>query len=422
MAKPINAIVQQGTVTGVMDCGVCRFSAIPFAQAPIGALRFCPPQPAAWGGTLNATERGPVAPQLPSRLRRAMGDFTAIQSEDCLHLTVWTPGVDQRRRPVLVWLHGGAWQSGGGDQDWYSGAQLALRGDMVVVAPNYRLAALGWLAVTGETANVGLLDQESALDWVHANIESFGGDPERITVMGQSAGAMSIACLLMRKPRFQQAIMQSAPLGRGFRSAKNANEIASIILQAAGADSLDAARHLSVEALLKAQQAPQVVDWLSAESTQRSLFAPVADGIVLPDAPDEILLKAAARADVIVGCNRDEMAAFPDMGIDERSHALGEKIYCSPSRQWAASAAAQGRKAWSYRFDFRPTDSFGACHCIELPFVFGTQAAFADAPMMRGIQQQDMTRLSANMQQYWIAFIREGNPGWEHSPYEKYFE
>ena len=214
------------------DGEVCRFSAIPFAQPPIGDLRFRPPQPSEWRGVLDATRPGPIAPQLPSRLRAAMGDFDAPQSEDCLHLTVWTPEVDKRRRPVLVWLHGGAWQSGAGSLGWYSGAKLAARGDIVVVAPNYRLGALGWIAVEGETANVGLLDQEAALDWVRTHIDAFGGDPEQVTVMGQSAGAMSIPCMLMREPLFHRGIMQSASIGRGFRPAGNAHQISRILLDA----------------------------------------------------------------------------------------------------------------------------------------------------------------------------------------------
>ena len=142
-----------------------------------------------------------------------MGDFDAPQSEDCLHLTVWTPAADAQRRPVVVWLHGGAWQSGAGALDWYDGARLAGRGDVVVVAVNYRLAALGWLHVPGQTANVGLLDQEAAIDWVMDNIDALGGDPERVTLMGQSAGASSICAMLARRPRFSRAILQSAALG-----------------------------------------------------------------------------------------------------------------------------------------------------------------------------------------------------------------
>lgn len=421
MKDPEEARMPQGTVVGTREGAVCRFSAIPFAQAPVGDLRFRPPVPAQWQGTLDATRPGPIPPQLASRLQGAMGDIHAPQSEDCLHLTVWTPAADDRRRPVLVWLHGGAWQSGGGALDWYDGAQLAALGDMVVVAPNYRLGALGWLAAAGGTANLGLLDQEAAIDWVADHAHCFGGDPERITVMGQSAGGMMIACILMREPRFQKAILQSASLGRGFRSAAQGQEIARIFLQAAGAADLQAARQLPVQALLDAQNDPAVSRWLAAEGAQRSLFAPVADGVVLPLDPASQYERAAARADVIIGATRDEMAAFPGLGLDERSQGLGELVYGQPARDWAAHATAHGRKAWAYRFDYRPTETFGACHCIELPFVFGTVPAFAGAPMMRGAAPEAVARIQSRIQQAWISFIRDGDAGWAPWPAQTSF-
>ncbi|MDF8361165.1 carboxylesterase family protein [Achromobacter anxifer] len=417
MSLEVQAALQAGTLTGVRTGGVCRYSAIPYAQAPVGGLRFAPPQPGAWRGKLDATRPGTVAPQLPSRLRDAMGDFEAEQSEDCLHLTVWTPAADGKRRPVVVWLHGGAWQSGGGALDWYDGANLAQRGDMVVVAVNYRLAALGWLYVPGQTANVGLLDQEAAIDWVLGNIQDLGGDPERITVMGQSAGASSICAMLARKPRFSRAILQSAALGRGFRSARQAETLGQAFLQAAGADSLEEARELPVSALLQAQQAPAVAEALRAEGSSRSQFAPVLDGQVLPLDIAPALKQAAARADVLVCYTRDEMAAFPGHGTDPADQQMGDAVFGAPSRQWAGDAVAQGRQAWLARFDVAPSPRFGACHCIELPFVFDTLPAFADAPMLAGLPQQQARQLAQATQQAWIAFIRSDAPGWPQAPH-----
>lgn len=421
MTAVIETSTKQGRILGVREREVCCFRAIPYAQPPVGDLRFCPPETARWIGTLDARQPGPVAPQLPSRLRDAMGDFEAPQSEDCLHLTVWTPAVDQRRRPVLVWLHGGAWQSGAGALDWYSGARLAARGDLVVVAPNYRLGPLGWMAIPGATANLGLLDQEAALDWVFEHIECFGGDPTSVTVMGQSAGAMNIACMLMRKPGFQKAILQSASLGRGFRSIGKAHEVAECFLGAAGAASLQEARQLPVHSLLEAQRAPAVIEWLAAEGAQRSLFGPVADGQVLPLNPEETVFRAAASADVMVGYNLDEMAAFPGQGLHDKSRALGELIYGQPARHWARDASAQGRKAWFYRFDHRANETFGACHCAELPYVFNTLPEFAMAPMCRGVSEQDASRLGNEMQESWISFVRDGDPGWAAWPQQKIF-
>ncbi|WP_373824602.1 carboxylesterase family protein, partial [Achromobacter insuavis] len=351
-----------------------------------------------------------------SRLRGAMGDFDAPQAEDCLHLTVWTPAADARRRPVVVWLHGGAWQSGGGALDWYNGARLAARGDVVVVAVNYRLAALGWLHVPGETANVGLLDQECAIDWVLDNIQDLGGDPARVTLMGQSAGASSICAMLARRPRFGRAILQSAALGRGFRSSAQAAALGQAFLAAAGADTLEHARALPVERLLAAQQAPAVIAALQAESSRRSLFGPVLDGQVLPADIAPALRQAAGRADVLVSYTRDEMAAFPG-GDGPDCAAASEAVFGAPSRQWAADAAAQGRQAWLARFDVAPTTRFQACHCIELPFVFDTLAAFADAPMLQGLAPTQAAALAQTTQRAWIAFIRGETPAWPAAPH-----
>ncbi len=417
MTGKTEARTGSGTITGSIEKnGVCRFSAIPYAAAPVGSLRWQAPAPATWRGELDATRPGPIAPQLPSRLRDAMGDIHDAQSEDCLNLTVWTPAADSKKRPVLVWLHGGAWQSGGGALDWYSGAHLAALGDIVVVSPNYRLGALGWLYVPGQTANVGLLDQEAAIDWVIANAESFGGDPSNITVMGQSAGAGSIACMLARKPRFKRAILQSTPLGRGLRNASQAETLGQVFLQAAGASSLEAARQLPADVFLAAQQSPAVMAALKAEASSRSVFGPVADGNVLPlytADESEGIRAAAAKMDVIIGSTSEEMRAFPGAPAGEAGSAMGDRLFGAPSQAWAKSAAESGRSAWAYRFDHAPSATFGACHCLELPFVFGTLDAYADAPMLKGLNRERAAILSRDMQAAWIDFIRSGTAPWQ---------
>src|SRR5580704_6891514 len=165
-----------GALRGAVENGVTVFRAVPYAAPPIGALRFAPPRPvAAWQGVRDATKNGPIAPQARSRLAHVMGDFERPQSEDCLALTIWTPAVDAGRRPVLVWIHG----------------------DVVAVSINYRLGALGFLCLPGvSSGNLGLLDQVAALRFVRDNIAAFGGDPANVTVVGQSAGASSIAILM----------------------------------------------------------------------------------------------------------------------------------------------------------------------------------------------------------------------------------
>jgi len=412
----------QGIVVGERLSQVCRFSSIPYAQPPLGALRFAPPLPAQWQGELDATQPMPVCPQLPSRLRGVMGDFQAQQSEDCLRLTVWTPEVDARKRPVVIWLHGGAWQSGGGAVDWYDGARLAARGDIVVVGVNYRLAALGWLYVPGQTANVGLLDEEAAINWVLQHIAHFGGDPRQMTVMGHSAGAFNIAAMLTRKPQFQRAILHSASLGRGFREAGPAEYLSRVFLEAAGVSDLSQARLLSLDALWAAQQSPEVAQALKEEGANRSLFCPVIDGDIFKGPIEPLMQAACGKVDVLVGSTCNEMAAFPGTEINEQSQQLGEKIFRAPGRQWARDARASGRQAWNFSFDYAPTKRFGACHCIDLPFVFGNLDAFATAPMLEGMLPEYAALLVDQIQAAWIDFVHGRSPGWEMSPAVKIFK
>jgi para-nitrobenzyl esterase len=414
--------MSQGDVIGQRLSRVSRFSSIPYAEPAVGALRFAPPVPARWQGVLDATRPMPVCPQLPSRLRGVMGDFEAQQSEDCLRLTVWTPAADKRKRPVVVWLHGGAWQSGGGAVDWYDGARLAARGDVVVVGVNYRLAALGWLYVPGETANVGLLDEEAAINWVVQHIAHFGGDPQQITVMGHSAGAFNIAAMLARKPQFQRAILHSASLGRGFREAKQAAHLSRVFLEAAGVQDLSQARQLPLDALFAAQQSPAVLQALKEEGANRSLFCPVIDGDIFNTPIEPLMQAACSRVDVLVGSTCNEMAAFPGTVINEQSQQLGEIIFRAPGRQWASDARASGRQAWNFSFDYAPTQQFGACHCIDLPFVFGNLDAFAGAPMLEGMVAEHAASLVDQIQTAWIEFVHGRSPGWEMSPVVKVFK
>ena len=395
---------------------VCRFNAIPFAEPPVGARRFLPPVPRALHGEVDATRPGPVAPQLPSRLADAMGDFDAPQSEDCLQLTVWTPAPDASRRPVVVWLHGGAWQSGGGAIDWYDGSRMASEGDVVVVNVNYRLAALGWLCVPGEPANMGLLDCQAAIDWVVEHISAFGGDPARITVMGQSAGGSNIANLLARRPRFHRAIIQSGSMGRGYRTRAQTDRLGVAFLKALGVDSLEGARALPVQALLDAQRDPGVAKALAEEGTGRSLFCPVLDGTVLPFDIQADLAAAPGKVDLLIGSTADEMAAFPGLGRDADSRAYGDRVFGGPAAEWALASRAAGRNAWLFQFAFAPTERFGACHCIELPFMFGNVDAYAGAPMLVGMTPDDADRLVGQMLPAWLRFIRGESPGWPQAP------
>ena len=420
--QPVTVALKQGQVTGLQTQTVTQFLGLRYAQAPVGALRFAPPQALGPQPPFDATQAGPVCPQLPSRLRTVMGDFEAVQDEDCLRLAIWTPGCDQRKRPVVVWLHGGAWQSGGGALAWYDGTGLAAGGDCVVVGVNYRLAALGWLYVPGETANVGLLDEEAAVRWVVDNIAHFGGDPNNIIMMGQSAGGFNIAAMLARAPLFNRAILQSASLGRGFREPAQAAHLSRVFLQATGAQTVDEARGLPVASLLAAQQAPNVMAALKEEGSNRSLFCPVGAPEFFNSPLGPLMQQAATRADVLLGYTRDEMTAFPGAERNLASQQLGEKIFGAPSRQWAHDAHAAGRQAWVFEFAFGPNPALGACHCSELPFVFGNLESFDGAAMLRGMTAEHGARLVEQMQSAWLAFIHGRSPGWATSPAVHVFE
>src|ERR1041384_2546722 len=209
-----------GELRGASENGIAVFRGVPYAAAPIGELRFQPPQPVpGWQGVRDATKDGPIAPQGRSRLAHIMGDFERPQSEDCLTLNIWTPAPAGKKRPVLVCIDGGAFASGAGSLDWYSGERFAIDGDAVAVSINYRLGILGFLCLPGVSeGNLGLLDQVAALRFVRENIAAFGGDPDNVTVVGQSAGAASIA-ILMTMPAvnglFRRAILQSTPFTAG---------------------------------------------------------------------------------------------------------------------------------------------------------------------------------------------------------------
>ena len=218
----MDALVEtrRGPLRGVSERGLAVFRGIPFAAPPIGPLRFMPPAPPArWSGSRDATRFGQAAAQNTAVAGPILSLGIRRTGEDCLYLNVWTPGADRGRRPVMVWIHGGAFVLGAGSQTLYDGSALARRGDVVVVTINYRMGALGFLRLQERfgarlpaTGNEGLLDQIAALHWVRDEIEAFGGDPGNVTIFGESAGAMSCATLLgvpRARGLFHRAILQS---------------------------------------------------------------------------------------------------------------------------------------------------------------------------------------------------------------------
>ena len=334
-----------GELRGARENGIAVFRGVPYAAAPVGELRFAPPQPVpAWQGVRDATKDGPIAPQGRSRLAHVMGDFERPQSEDCLTLNIWTPAPDSKKRPVLVWIHGGAFASGAGSLPWYSGERFAANGDVVVVSINYRLGALGFLCLPGVSdGNLGLLDQVAALRFVRDNIAAFGGDPDNVTVVGQSAGAASIA-ILMTMPQadglFRRAILQSTPFGRMSRTLEDSHRIGRRLLEVLGLkpDEAGQLKSLPFARFVTAQGEVARLEKKFADAL--APFWPVIDGKVYPgEVAPALKAGAGAEIDTMIGTTREEMAAF----------------YCIDQEVANADAAAvEGVFASMFKSDHRP--------------------------------------------------------------------
>lgn len=443
-----------GKLRGNDHGGLLSFHAVPYAAPPVGQLRFCPPVPIApWDGECNAQQPGPVPPQRPSRLELSTGNPDLPQSEDCLKLSIWTPAADGVRRPVAVWLHGGGFTTGGGSSPWYDGSRLSQEGDIVVVNVTYRLGALGFLYSPGVSpGNLGLRDQLAALEWVRKYISYFGGDPQNITLMGQSAGAISIALLQARQqpdmPLAPRAILQSAPLGLELYDNNKSADIGREFLEALGinADSPSAreqACEASVADILEAQTAAfkYVVQRAEVGDPSSLPFIPMADADFLPG-PREMeaaLRRAAGEMDVLIGTTQEESNIFyhkhpklADMQqVPVPAHELKrlaaqrpgasniqllmdystEEMFQRPSLDWATEASRRGRHTHAYLFTWpSPDHGLKSTHCLELPFVFGTADAFADAAMLAGADLVQVEALSALMRSSWISYIRSGDP------------
>jgi len=451
---------RSGRLRGTERRGVLAFRGIPYAAPPLGRLRFRAPEPPApWAGVRDASASGSGAPQrggtlLGGAVARLAGP--AATSEDCLTLDVVTPAADGARRPVLVWIHGGAFVMGAGSGIVYGGGRLAHRGDVVVVTLNYRLGALGYLALgdvapaAGFDANLGLRDQLAALEWVQANIAAFGGDPANVTVFGESAGGMSVGALLgvpRARGLFARAIAQSGAADH-CSTREEAARVARTFLAALGLAPGDAAKLAEVPAgALLAAQASTMMQL--AISLRGLPFQPAVDGDVLPaPARDAIAAGNASGVPLLVGTNRDEWNLFllgdpkaraldetslrrrferwlaPDAA--ERAHALYREALprASPRARWGAYqthrvflapaerlAAAQAKHSptWSYLFSWSPPlvrRRIGACHALEVPLVFGTFSH----PLLRGLYLGGAREASRELQRAWLAFARDGRP------------
>jgi len=446
-----------GRLRGATSRGVTAFLRVPYAEAPVGRRRFeMPGGPPRWPGVRDATRQGPVPPQLPSRLDGVLGVYEFEQSEDCLHLDIWTGHTAGANAPVLVFIHGGAFMTGGGSLPCYDGSVLAKQNGLVVVNITYRLGILGfWPRPDFGGLNLGLHDQVAAFRWIKGAIGCFGGDPERITVIGQSAGGFSIAALLgtdVGRGLFNRAILMSAPLGIALRAGDGDNPSGTAVLDALELEpkQVDALRTMPLgrifELLPALHRKPPAVP---GDTTPP--FMPVLDDTLIPRDPIAALRDGSAKwCDTVIGVTREEFAAFAisNPALDELSEDELARIFrleagCDADRVIAhiratrvpltprtllgdlrtdtvfihdsmAMAAAQsgfGRNAFTYLFDWQsPTPGLGACHCIDLPFLFGNLGVWKDAPMLKGADWREVDELSQKFRGAIAAFASHGDP------------
>jgi para-nitrobenzyl esterase len=414
---------------------------IPYATAQ----RFGAPQDVAdWTEPRDALERGPACPQNPSRLAFLNGLVAEQleQTEDCLVLSVTAPE-NARNLPVMVWFHGGAYQSGGGEAPKYEPHALVSEGNVVVVNVTHRLGIFGYLAPDPDAvANAGLRDQIAALRWVQRNIAAFGGDTGNVTVFGQSAGGDSVLCLLVADDTaglFHRAIMQSAPLGLRFGRHPLAGVAAPV--KAAIFDALNGTdpRAASVADLLRAQRCGASAA-TGFGPGRGSPYAPTPGAAPLPPANEwrDRLANAAMRVDLVVTYTRDDAAAFLAMrACPRRLYALG-----APARflllgiSKLATPLMFGRysirilrAAWKvhrdrmrvYRIDWSPPGApLGAAHCIELPLLLGAPNSWSDAPMLgRAASSVDHDERGRRARRVWTDIARYGVGS--HTPHKMRF-
>ncbi|WP_246115606.1 carboxylesterase/lipase family protein [Trebonia kvetii] len=474
MTRPV-VRVNDGIVRGKAERNVCAFLGIPYAAPPFGVNRMRPPQPVTpWQGERDATAYGPTVPKgdYPPQYERLFPEVV-IGGDECLNLNVWTPDPGAAGLPVLVWIHGGSFMNGSGSVPEYDGTAFA-RDGVVCVTINYRLAAEGFLFLDdplGEnTANLGLLDQLAALRWVRHNIAAFGGDPARVTVAGESAGAMSVTTLLsmpLADGLFAQAIAQSGA-GAHTLTTQQARTVAGYLADALGvpvdresvkAVPLDKLVRAASDLVVEVQTAPDPAKW-GQLALSLLPFAPTVDGAVLPDAP--LAGFAAGRGSsvpLLIGSNVEEARLFfvapgtIDL-IDEPTLAAGAGAYglsasgvdtylanrpgASPgdvlaavisdwffrvpairvaeARARARAAVSTGAGTWMYRFDWpapQANGGLGACHAVEIPYVFGT----IDRPTARGlVGDAPSAAVADRVHRVWVDFIAHGDPGW--APYD----
>ncbi|WP_339319791.1 carboxylesterase/lipase family protein [Paenibacillus sp. FSL R10-2734] len=447
MGGPI-AVTSYGKLQGREEGGVYVWRGIPFAAPPVGELRFRAPQPPeAWSGIRDASEFGPVCHQPADTRGTRFGGIAPRHSEDCLYLNVWSPAAPGEALPVMVWIHGGTFVTGAGSQPQFDGTSFAEQGKVVLVTVNYRLGPFGFLHLSslgdGFASNQGLLDQIAALEWVKLNISAFGGDPQRVTVFGESAGSMSIAALLAMpaaKGLFAGAIMQSGAAQT--LPNQQGKDIAVALLSELG---ISPDGDTSLISSFSAEQIVEAATRMTIKLTGGSLamlFQPVIDENTLPVEPAQAVASGSAEGiPLLIGTNRDEGNLFfrgemPGADFEESLKALEQMMGTGSladiaghySSTWEGQAEiltdlyfwgtsiffAESQLAyapvWMYRFDGTvPGHPLlnKAVHGAEIAFAFNNLSHIS---RLGAEITPAMQKLSDSMHDAWIAFAHRGDP------------
>ncbi|WP_338180311.1 carboxylesterase family protein [Jatrophihabitans sp.] len=456
--EPVEVGIAQGIFRGRAAGGVSWFKGIPYAAAPVGPNRFAAPAPPPrHDGVADAADYGPTVSTPPQRspVMDALLPDPVRPGVNGLNLNVWTPDVTGRL-PVLVWLHGGGFATGAGSTTAFDGTAFAHHG-VVTVTLNYRLAVEGFLRLPGAPSNRGLLDQIAALEWIRDNIEHFGGDPARVTVAGESAGAMSVLTLLAMprtKGLIRRAISQSGD-GHHVHPVELADAVAAELCAELGIDRTVAAIAAVPLPLLHAATNVVLNRFTGGADPRypqlrRLILQPVIDGDTLLEHPVAAARRGiSAGVELLIGTNSDEYALFvattgmADMGEDtlldstarlgvdapamvaayraqlpdadpaELFVAIQSDWFCRvPTIRFVEARALAAADSHVYEFAWRPPTyggRLGACHTLEIPFVFDTLAD----PWGRALRGDAAPQSLANeVHTAWASFVRSGDPGW----------
>lgn len=414
------ATISSGSLEGRTVDGVDRFLGIPYAAPPFGDRRFLAPGPVEpWEGVRQADAFGPTAPQ---RVGSFSGGLPAvieptIPGDDILNLNVWAPADRTEPLPVLVWIHGGGFFEGSSANPWYEGSAFARRG-LVIVSINYRFGAEGFLELEGAPSNRGLLDWIAALRWVRDEVAAFGGDPARVTVMGQSAGGMAVSALLAApdaRGLFVRAVIASGVSDISAWSPESARRVADLVVAELGIPrTRDAAAAIDPAAFVEAHAAVLAAATARGEGLIPP-WAPVVDGDSLPGT---VFDGAGLDIPVMFGSTAHEFAwmGYRDTPDDVEARDRAQRMFADEFFRDAIHRFAEARVAAgaapSYRYEFQWESTAApyirSGHSIDIPFFFGT----LDAPYVRDYTgREPSAALSDVVQAAFAGFARDGDPG-----------